>query len=639
MHAQLVPDRLDLGLAGDGGRRGLVGLGLHAARLGRKPAVELHARRQRRHIARMLQDGLDGPVHQQVRIAADRAGEVRVGLVRQAEVADVVGAVDRLLHRAQQHGLQHRRVRARDDLFHQLGIVRRLGLIAAAQRQAAGLEEGAQRLQLLFGRTGVHAIQRRMLVALQHLRRADVGRQHALLDQPVRVVAGARQDLFDLALRIADDIGLGGVEVDGAPFAAGFQQDLEQFVQILQMRHQRRALGRLRPLHVGQDRPDLVVGQARGRVHHGRVELIRLDLPLGRDHRIAHHAQAIHLRIQRAQAVGQLLRQHRDHAPREIDRRGAVDRIHVERLARLHVVRHVGDRHDQAPTLAAADLDRLAIDRVVEVARVLAVDGDQRHVAQIDPAGQIGFAHHIGQRLRLAQRGLGELVRHPILAHRDLDLHAGVVDFAQHLDHATDRLHVAVRIFQDLHAHHLADLRLALPLGRDQDVAAQALVLGRHHQRAALRQQPADHVAVGPLQHLDDLPLRTPAAVIADHAHQCAVAMHGLLHFALGQEDVGLAVVADEEAVAVPVADHAAFDEVGLVRQFIAPLAVEFELAVPLHRGQPLDEAIMLLARDRQRLCDVGGRQRRSRRAQHTEDFLAARDRISRLIQFVLLEC
>jgi hypothetical protein len=33
----------------------------------------------------------------------------------------------------------------------------------------------------------------------QQVGRADVGRQHAFLDQLVRVVAGARQDLFDLA--------------------------------------------------------------------------------------------------------------------------------------------------------------------------------------------------------------------------------------------------------------------------------------------------------------------------------------------------------------------------------------------------------------------------------------------------------
>jgi hypothetical protein len=38
-----------------------------------------------------------------------------------------------------------------------------------------------------------------MLVALQQIGRADVGGQHALFDQAVRIVAGARHDLLDLA--------------------------------------------------------------------------------------------------------------------------------------------------------------------------------------------------------------------------------------------------------------------------------------------------------------------------------------------------------------------------------------------------------------------------------------------------------
>jgi hypothetical protein len=49
------------------------------------------------------QDGLDDAVHQQVGVAPDRAGEMRVGLVGQAEVAAVDGGVDGLAHGAQQH--------------------------------------------------------------------------------------------------------------------------------------------------------------------------------------------------------------------------------------------------------------------------------------------------------------------------------------------------------------------------------------------------------------------------------------------------------------------------------------------------------------------------------------------------------
>jgi hypothetical protein len=44
------------------------------------------------------------------------------------------------------------------------------------------------------------------------------------------------------------------------------------------------------------------------------------------------------------------------------------------------------------------------------------------------------LAHFGGQLGRLLERGLGEFVRHAVLAHRDFDFHAGVVDIAQHFD-------------------------------------------------------------------------------------------------------------------------------------------------------------------------------------------------------------
>jgi hypothetical protein len=105
-------------------------------------------------------------------------------------------------------------------------------------------------------------------------------------------------------------------------------------------------------------------------------------------------------------------------------------------------VAHVGDGDQQAPALAAAHLGRLAVHGVVEVARVLAVDGDQRHVGEVDAVLAVLRAHLVGQRAGQRDAGVGELVRHAVLAHRDLDFHAGVVDLAQHFLHAADRLAV-----------------------------------------------------------------------------------------------------------------------------------------------------------------------------------------------------
>ena len=67
--------------------------------------------------------------------------------------------------------------------------------------------------------------------------------------------------------------------------------------------------------------PHARVGQARVRAHHRRIELRARDFAVAVDLHVAHHAQALDLRIQRADAVRQRLRQHRHDEAGEIHRR------------------------------------------------------------------------------------------------------------------------------------------------------------------------------------------------------------------------------------------------------------------------------------------------------------------------------
>ncbi len=121
----------------------------------------------------------------------------------------------------------------------------------------------------------------------------------------------------------------------------------------------------------------------------------------------------------------------------EVDR---IARLGVDRVAVADVVRHVGDRDDQTVAAATSALDRFAVHRVVEVARVFAVDRHEWHVAQVDPLAQVGrAAPRPGSSAAASRTAAGELVRHVELAHRDLDLHAGIVDLSEHLEHASDR--------------------------------------------------------------------------------------------------------------------------------------------------------------------------------------------------------
>ena len=78
----------------------------------------------------------------------------------------------------------------------------------------------------------------------------------------------------------------------------------------------------------------------------------RVTSPSRRNRHLADHAQAIDVRIQRAEAVRQRLGQHRAHAVGEVDRRAAQPRLAIERRVGLHVVAHVGDRDEQAEAVA-----------------------------------------------------------------------------------------------------------------------------------------------------------------------------------------------------------------------------------------------------------------------------------------------
>ena len=184
-----------------------------------------------------------------------------VSLVGQAKVAGIARGVDRLLHRAQQHRVDLRCVRPvlggqRDRL--QLG---RLGVVAQTETQAQRAQVVLQGHPFFGRRPLVHPKQRRVFVAFDELGGTDVGRQHRFLDQPVRLGAGARNDLLDAAVVVADDLGLGALKINRTALAPLLEQGAVDLVQVQQMRHQiSPALGLDTP-GIAQDIGHLGVGQ------------------------------------------------------------------------------------------------------------------------------------------------------------------------------------------------------------------------------------------------------------------------------------------------------------------------------------------------------------------------------------------
>ena len=131
------------------------------------------------------------------------------------------------------------------------------------------------------------------------------------------------------------------------------------------------------------------------------------------------------------------------------------------------------------------------------------------------------------RRVASVDRGVAVRVVDPVLADDDLEVDAGRVDVAEHLDDAAGGAARRRRPARDRDRHHLARLG-ALGLGRlDLDVD-QDLLVERHDVAEArgVEDVAADDLRRGPLEHLDDAALAPrrrrprvapPAIAIAAH--------------------------------------------------------------------------------------------------------------------------
>ena len=143
-------------------------------------------------------------------------------------------------------------------------------------------------------------------------------------------------------------------------------------------------------------------------------------------------------------------------------------------------MRHIGDCHDQ--TKAAAH--GFGEHGVVEIACILAVDRDQRQLAQIDAAGNFIAPDFIGRDLRLdlcgfAQRLLRPFVRQAVAGDRHFHDQRWHQPFAEHAQHLADRTALRGRRLGDLGDHDLAGTRAAILAGGDQDLLMQAPIIRR----------------------------------------------------------------------------------------------------------------------------------------------------------------
>ena len=368
-------------------------------------------------------------------------------------------------------------------------------------------------------------------------------------------------------------------------------------------------------------------------MHHRLVEARLAHAAVAPHLHVAAEAQAVDLRIERADAVAQGLRQHRHHEAGEIHRGRAQLRLVVERRARPHVVRDVGDRDDEAEPVLVG----FAPDRIVEILGILAVDGHQRHAAQVDPAGDV-------RRLHLQRHGSGlrqhlgrEFVRDVVAVDRGLHRLRGGQFVAQHRQHAADRRPVRIGRGGDLGHHQLPGARAVARILRDHHVALDALVVRHHVADAEFFRITAEQAGQPALEDLDDARLAAPAPIHPSDRGEHAIAMGDLAHFVGRQEQVVAALLRAQEAEAVRIGDDRAGDEVGARRGHVAAAAVLQQLALAQHRRQPFLQGVEAIRRVQGQL----GRQclgihRAIRRGEDLQDHLAAGDRVGVTLRLAL---
>ena len=185
-----------------------------------------------------------------------------------------------------------------------------------------------------------------------------------------------------------------------------------------------------------------------------------------------------------------------------------------------------------------------------------------------------------------------------MLPQGDLNFHARIRVVAEDLDHLADRLSLPGRLLNNLDHHHLPSYGLELATRGNQDILADASVLGNHEQHAVFIVNAPDDTVVRAFQYLDNLAFGPATAVNADNTRHDAIAVQGLIHLLRAEKQVRAFLVRNQETVAVRMAFDAPANKVGFVRNEVIAAAVLHDLAFTPHRAEATRKSVELLLRD-----------------------------------------
>ena len=114
---------------------------------------------------------------------------------------------------------------------------------------------------------------------------------------------------------------------------------------------------------------------------------------------------------------------------------------------------NIGDMDLQVPAAVFAAFD---VNRVVEVSRRFAINGNDRQAAKILPLSQLLFGGKLCTMIGFCQNGARKFVRQMMLANNDLGVDAQFPGAAENFQHAAARRGTRARKAKDLNVHDRA---------------------------------------------------------------------------------------------------------------------------------------------------------------------------------------
>ena len=389
----------------------------------------------------------------------------------------------------------------------------------------------------------MHPVQRWQAVLARYPGDGLVGGEHELLDQLVALVLLDPFESVCVALRIDEDLYLGHVEIEAAvahPLAAERGGNVPQTAdpslevgELIAAQHRqgaarraglvggrRRQAADLVEAVLLEKRVGLAVGQALAAANDGVGKSGRAQAALVKRQQDG-LGQAVLAFDEAAQPVGQLLRQHRDDGPDQIGGVAAALGFAVDRTARLHVAADVRDVHAHPHVAIRKLLDR---QRVVEILRVVGIDGERRNRAEIEPAEELRDADAGGEGGGLAQHVIREVGRQPVSVIDRRQLSARFVGAAEARDDRPLGVDMALLPLVKLHHYLVTDRRhrthARLGWIRHIDVVRETRVVGDDIGKELCALQIAGQRFVRPLDDSDDAADRLAAVAAAPRAAQ-----------------------------------------------------------------------------------------------------------------------